>query len=423
MGQWLGPLIAAAVIAAILGAIVITTGIINLSADIPHPQGWAELLHYSFKRSVSAHADDIMQPADLGTMPIAKGAMMFDAVCANCHSAPGRGQSLVSLSMRPQPQYLPLVINQYTPAELFWIVKHGVKYSAMPSFPTQARDDEIWSVVAFLRALPTMDAASYRATTMPVKAPAATGGALPIAAAATPVPAGFRGEHNAAVPAIGFGGQRLGGDIASHCIGCHGGGGLAPRGEGIPKLGLLNPETIRAALTGFASGERKSGYMQPIAAQLSPVQIDALAMRLGNDRSTAAAPEAPAPHNAALLQRGEQIANNGLPEKRVTACQECHDISRATRKFYPAIAGQDRRYLRDQMRLYRAGVRNAGAPVQPMQAETHKLSDGDIDAVAVWYAARAPEAPAPVQTGPGGVRVPLVTPAPVRLPAATKAIS
>ena len=51
-------------------------------------------------------------------------------------------------------QALPSVVGQFTDSELFEIVDHGVKYSAMPSWPTQARDDEVWSMVAFLRQLP-----------------------------------------------------------------------------------------------------------------------------------------------------------------------------------------------------------------------------------------------------------------------------
>ena len=41
-------------------------------------------------------------------------------------------------------------------SELFWIVKNGLKYTGMPPWPTQQRDDEVWDVIGFLRELPTM---------------------------------------------------------------------------------------------------------------------------------------------------------------------------------------------------------------------------------------------------------------------------
>ena len=38
--------------------------------------------------------------------------------------------------MSPRPQNLPKVLGQFTDEELYLIVEHGVKYSAMPSWPT-----------------------------------------------------------------------------------------------------------------------------------------------------------------------------------------------------------------------------------------------------------------------------------------------
>jgi hypothetical protein len=45
-------------------------------------------------------------------------------------------------------------------AELFWVIKHGIKMSGMPSWRDHA-DDEIWSTVAFLRKLPGLSEQDY----------------------------------------------------------------------------------------------------------------------------------------------------------------------------------------------------------------------------------------------------------------------
>jgi hypothetical protein len=52
--------------------------------------------------------------------------------------------------------------HRYTPEQLFSIVKHGIKFTGMPAWPVQQRDDEVWAMVAFLRRLPDLDAAGYR---------------------------------------------------------------------------------------------------------------------------------------------------------------------------------------------------------------------------------------------------------------------
>ena len=50
----------------------------------------------------------------------------------------------------------------WEPEELFYIVKHGIKFTGMPAWPAQQRDDEVWAMVAFLRTLPDLDAEEYR---------------------------------------------------------------------------------------------------------------------------------------------------------------------------------------------------------------------------------------------------------------------
>lgn len=162
--QWAGPLLAAGVAALAIAVLVISAGWIDLSASVPHPPGWAAILHATFRRSTAHHAAGIEPPKEFGSpSEIAKGAAYYGRVCARCHSGPGLGQNPVALSMRPRPQYLPNEIAKFAPRELFWIVKHGVKYSAMPSWPVQDRDDEVWSVVSFLKAMPSLSPAQFRA--------------------------------------------------------------------------------------------------------------------------------------------------------------------------------------------------------------------------------------------------------------------
>jgi hypothetical protein len=64
--------------------------------------------------------------------------------------------------MTPHLPYLPPVIPARQPDELFYIVKHGIKFTGMPAWPAQQRDDERWAMVAFLRRLPDLAHASTR---------------------------------------------------------------------------------------------------------------------------------------------------------------------------------------------------------------------------------------------------------------------
>jgi mono/diheme cytochrome c family protein len=58
------------------------------------------------------------------------------------------------------------VVKERQPGQLFWVVKHGIKMTGMPSFGAIGTDDkEIWSIVAFVKALPNVSEADYKAWT------------------------------------------------------------------------------------------------------------------------------------------------------------------------------------------------------------------------------------------------------------------
>lgn len=401
LGQWLGPLVAAGLVAALVAVLVVISGVVNLSASIPHPAGWAGLLHYTFQRSVAHHAEGIEVPADLDSAHrVQKGAVYFSRVCAGCHGAPGLGQNPVALSMRPRPQYLAKVAGQYDAPELFWILQHGVKYSAMPAWPAQSRSDEVWSIVAFLRQLPRLSRTQYDALAEGPAGPAAgvVGFAPPIQpvraqAYAMPYMNEYPSESQYSRPATAFGRGTVGPDLPQSCVQCHGLDGAGRPGGAFPNLTVLNATLIREALTAYANGSRESAYMQPVAVQLTDSQIDSLA------RHFAALPRTMSPQFAAapaMLALGRRIAEAGVPAEGIGACQNCHAINQANRRLYPAIAGQNAIYLRDQLRLYREGKRGAKIAANPMIAVAKNMTDAQIDAASAFYAAMAPQAVAPV---------------------------
>jgi len=63
--------------------------------------------------------------------------------------------------MRPQPPDLSEAAAEWTPQEIFWIVKHGVKMTGMPAFGPSHGDDTLWNVAAFVKQLPAMTPERY----------------------------------------------------------------------------------------------------------------------------------------------------------------------------------------------------------------------------------------------------------------------
>ena len=68
--------------------------------------------------------------------------------------------------MRPYPADLKETAPQRTAAEIFYVIKNGIKMTGMPSFgSTGVPDDEMWKIAAFVKKIPTTTDADYKAWT------------------------------------------------------------------------------------------------------------------------------------------------------------------------------------------------------------------------------------------------------------------
>ena len=109
--------------------------------------------------------------------------------CVNCHGGPGTAWAKFSEGLHPDPPDLKDVVGERTPAQLFWVIKNGINMTGMPSFALAgAKDDELWTIVAFLKKLPSVKEADYKAWTAPAPAPVAAPPAPPAAAPAPTTP-------------------------------------------------------------------------------------------------------------------------------------------------------------------------------------------------------------------------------------------
>ena len=79
------------------------------------------------------------------------GAMAYEANCALCHGGAKQRISPMRDKFNPPPPQLVDRIPHDEDAWLFWVTKHGVRMSGMPSWDGVLSDDEIWQVVAFIK--------------------------------------------------------------------------------------------------------------------------------------------------------------------------------------------------------------------------------------------------------------------------------
>jgi mono/diheme cytochrome c family protein len=87
---------------------------------------------------------------------IAVGGMTFRGECANCHGIDGRTPTEVGRWMYPRTLDLSSPeVQRWSDAELFWIIKNGIRLSGMPGFGKTKSDEAIWYLVHYVRSLGT----------------------------------------------------------------------------------------------------------------------------------------------------------------------------------------------------------------------------------------------------------------------------
>lgn len=74
------------------------------------------------------------------------------------------GASPFALGLTPLPAPLAQTAREWTPGELFWVVKHGIKMTGMPAWRFRLDDVQTWALVAFMRErLALLSPMDYRA--------------------------------------------------------------------------------------------------------------------------------------------------------------------------------------------------------------------------------------------------------------------
>jgi cytochrome c553 len=349
-----------------LAAILLTgflfawSGLYNVAASRGHFAMTDAILTFGMRNSVKTHAIGIDVPFldsnDLSTL----GAAHFHSGCAFCHAAPGVPISPIAQSMLPPPPDLSTSMRALHDRELFWIIKNGIKYTGMPAWVAEQRDDEVWAVVAFLRRLPKLDAAGYRELALGgLSVPPQSGGEI----------ANTEGTS----------------DAVSACARCHGENRRGPSSRLVPVLHGQPAAFLLAALEDYAHARRPSGIMQPLASDLSP-QARAQVARY---YAGLALPAAPKPAlNPDAVERGRVLATSGDPGARIPACLDCHGAS--SLEVYPRLAGQHVIYMSNRLRLWRGGL-TARSSTDPIMAPiARSLSEQQIEEVSAYFSSISP---------------------------------
>ena len=162
------------------GLLVIETGAFDVRASTPHsaPVAWAT--HTTMIHAARRGAAAVAPPTRFTAAEVQAGLRDYNTNCVSCHGGAAVARAPWASGMTPSPPFLLYAARQWTPSELYWIIKHGVKMTGMPAWNTTRSDGQIWDLVAFLEALPDLSPTAYLRMKAPEPMPGpATGAARP----------------------------------------------------------------------------------------------------------------------------------------------------------------------------------------------------------------------------------------------------
>ncbi|MEQ1801875.1 MAG: cytochrome c [Gammaproteobacteria bacterium] len=145
----------------VTGVAYIYSGLFNPAADAPHSRPVYWVLENLRHRGIETRVDNIKVPDLTAPGLIRAGAGNYDTMCTACHLKPGVADSEMHRGLYPQPPALATMARPTKPAHAFWIIKHGIKASAMPAWGQSMDDQAIWGMVAFLQQMPKLTSEAY----------------------------------------------------------------------------------------------------------------------------------------------------------------------------------------------------------------------------------------------------------------------
>jgi len=153
--------------AVVCGYMVVYRGLIPANADAS--PGWLELETWAAGTSLDATLHREAQssnPVEISDDNLLAAIKLYGQYCAICHGT-AKGDpsaSPVARGLYPQPPQLATDGVEGDPEGFsFWKIKHGIRWTGMPSWKNTLTDQQIWILAMFLKHMDKLPPAAEQA--------------------------------------------------------------------------------------------------------------------------------------------------------------------------------------------------------------------------------------------------------------------
>ena len=149
MRRFIGGVVAM-ILVLVLGLVFALMGFVDMRADNPPSRMESTLAGHAMDASVARAAPKLANPIAADEGNLVAGARLYRDHCALCHGDPAHPKSPLADSLNPPaPQFMDEMADM-PENQNFYILEHGIRWTAMPGWKSVLTVQQIWQTVTFL---------------------------------------------------------------------------------------------------------------------------------------------------------------------------------------------------------------------------------------------------------------------------------
>jgi mono/diheme cytochrome c family protein len=134
----------------VLGLVFALMGFVNMRADNPPSKMESTLAGHAMDASVARAAPKLANPVAADEASLVAGARLYRDHCTMCHGDPAHPKSPLADSLNPPPPQFMDDMADMPENQNFYILEHGIRWTAMPGWKNVLTVQQIWQTVTFL---------------------------------------------------------------------------------------------------------------------------------------------------------------------------------------------------------------------------------------------------------------------------------
>jgi mono/diheme cytochrome c family protein len=136
-------------------------GFADTPSDVKPPAWEAAIMQPAVRAAVKRRAANLSAPGPATEESIIAGGKLYVMGCMGCHGEPGKPYAEDHANYPPVPQ-LSHVGTQYSDPEIYSVIKHGIRMTAMSAYGSFYEEEQLWSLAAFIRRINTLTPAEIQ---------------------------------------------------------------------------------------------------------------------------------------------------------------------------------------------------------------------------------------------------------------------